>query len=251
LTALLDAFRKGVQAVAEYLAKGKLARRPPAALKALCDWRLVALQPGSLRVGIRLPDSSQKQLFEDIAPDVRRATSEFLTVAAWAGEQADLGKLDQHMPDREYRRILLNAVKSFAPRPRGTVERVTVSGQMAPERPIVLTKASSPWIDRAIDRTAEAQVEDHIGDLREIDLDNLTLTMRNVGDVQEVHCQFDPSLLEAAKEALDRRVKVSGVREVGLGRRARTKLNVFRLEVLDDATSETGDIIEESSQGKK
>jgi hypothetical protein len=89
-----------------------------------------------------------------------------------------------------------------------------------------------------IERTTNEQVEDHIGDLREIDLDNLTMVLRNAGDVREVRCTLDESLLESAKGALDRRVKVSGLRQSRPGRKALPSLHVFRLEVLDNIVAE-------------
>jgi hypothetical protein len=86
----------------------------------------------------------------------------------------------------------------------------------------------------ALDRNGTAPVEDHVGELREIDLDKRELTVRNAEDVREVRCTFDDSLLEAAKEALDRRVKVSGTRQLGSGRKVSPTLHVFRLEVLEE-----------------
>ncbi len=53
-TALLDALRKGVQAGTEYIARGALGTRPTSAIRSACDFRIVGLQSGSLRVGIRL-----------------------------------------------------------------------------------------------------------------------------------------------------------------------------------------------------
>jgi hypothetical protein len=243
LTAILDAFRKGVQAVAEFRSSGRLGQRPTATLKAACDWRLVTLKAGSLKMGIRLPDVEQQlSLLPEGVHDVRQATADFLAVAAWAGQEEAPEVLDQQFPDLEYRRALLTAVKPFVPRPRGSVERVTISGRLAPVAgPIVLTKHAPPRIDAAIDRTAKAQVEDHEGDLREIDLDNLTFTVRNLGDVQEVRCTFDESLLGTAIEALDRRVKVFGVRQVESGKRGRTTLHVFRLEVLEEQSPASSD----------
>jgi hypothetical protein len=249
LTALLDAFRKGVQSVAEFLTAGQLARRPTAALKAACDWRVVALRPGSLRIGVRLPELPQQLAFlpDSVGPDVRRALMEFLDVAAWAAAGEEPEALVERFPNPEKRRLLLNAVKPFAPRPRGSVARVAVSGGGIPVREIVLTRTTSQQIDRAIDRTAAAQVEDHIGDLREIDLDNLTIILRNAGEVQEVRCYLDDSLLETAKAALDRRVKVSGVRQTSTGRRILSALHVFRLEVLEEAGTEPEDELTNTS----
>jgi hypothetical protein len=240
LTALLDAFRKGIQAVAEFLYAGQLARRPTSALKHACDWQVVALRPGSLKVGIRLPDApEQMALWDGSAPDVRGAVREFLDVAAWAATDQEPGALAAQFPDPNRRRMLLNAVKPFVPRPRGSVESITVSGRAAPSaKPIVLTRAASGRLDRAIDQTTTAQVEDHVGDLREIDLDNLSMIIRNAAEVWEVRCTFEESLLEAAIEALDRRVKVTGSRETVPDRRVAPTLHVFRLEVLDELVPE-------------
>jgi hypothetical protein len=56
LTAALDAFRKGVQMVAQLISSGQVTTRPRHELKRACDMRVVAFRPGSLRVGFRLPD---------------------------------------------------------------------------------------------------------------------------------------------------------------------------------------------------
>src|SRR5262249_51582528 len=143
LTALLDALRKGVQTVAEFRYAGQLARRPRAALKDACDWRVVAPHPGSLKIGLGLPDAAgPPQLWDGTGPDVRRAVRDFLQVAAWAGSEDAPAVLDSLFPDPVARRLVLNSVKPFAPRPRGTIERVTVTGRLAPvARAIVLTRA--------------------------------------------------------------------------------------------------------------
>ena len=240
LTALLDALRKGVQAVAEYLFAGQLARRPTAALKQACDWQVVALMPGSLKVGIRLPQPPDQQtMWEEHAPKVREAVREFLDVAAWAAADQEPAMLAGRVRDPDRRRLLLNAVKPFVPRPRGAVESVTVFGRGAPfVEPIVLTRDATERIDAAIDQTTQDRIEDHIGDLREIDLDNLSMIIRNAGEVSEVRCSFEESLLEAAIEALNRRVKVSGVRQTGQGRRVSPMLHVFRLDVIEEPAPE-------------
>jgi hypothetical protein len=238
LTAILDALRKGVQSVAEFFHAGQLSRRPTATLKEACDWGVVALKAGSFMIGVRLPDASPTlAMWEDVAPDVRRATEAFLFVAAWAASEELPEALTGQFPDPEERRLLLNAVKPFVPRPRGAVENITVFGRMAPSAaPVILTRAASHRIDRAIDQTTTEQVEEYEGDLREIDLDNLSMVIRNAPDVKEVRCIFDESLLETAREGLDRRVTVSGIRQVTAGRRVSPVLRVFRIEVLDERT---------------
>jgi hypothetical protein len=61
------------------------------------------------------------------------------------------------------------------------------------------------------------------------------MVIRYAADVKEVRCTFDESLMEAAREALDRRVQVSGIRRMTAGRVSPT-LHVLRLDVLDEKT---------------
>jgi hypothetical protein len=78
-----------------------------------------------------------------------------------------------------------------------------------------------------------ALVEEHEGDLREIDLDELSFILRNAGEIQQIPCTFEEELLEGAKGALDRRVRVTGTREIQPGRRQSGKLHVARLVVME------------------
>jgi hypothetical protein len=122
------------------------------------------------------------------------------------------------------------------------VERVELSGRAVPRgAKIQLTRSANGRIDQAIDRIEAEQVEEHVGDLREIDLDKLSFVLRNTEDVREIPCTFEEDLLEMSKEALDRRVRVTGVRRVVEGRRVVPTLRVTRLVILDEeATESTG-----------
>jgi hypothetical protein len=237
LTAFLDALRKGIQTVAEFVAFGDLATRPTADLKRACDLRVVAFRTGSLRIGMRLPstqpDLASKELL-DLSRVTRQALRSYLEVAAWVDSDEGPDILQERFSDEAQLRLLLNALKTFVPRPRGDVESVELTGQFVPQgRRIRLTRAVHSRIDQAIDRTVAAQVEEHEGDLREIDLDEFSFILRNAGDIQQIQCRFEAGLLEAAKEALDRRVKVTGTRSVQSGRRQSGKLHVRRLVVMD------------------
>jgi hypothetical protein len=241
VTALLDSLRKGVQAIAEFLSTGHLTTRPTKELKHACDLRIVAFQPGSLRVGVRLPDEVQMEWIEGTEPAPIKALKQYLDVAGWVGSDDPAFALEQLIPDPQQRRVVLNALKPFVPRPRGDVERVELSGRAVPRgAKIQLTRGANGRIDQAIDRMAAEQVEEHVGDLREIDLDKLSFVLRNTEDVREIPCTFEEDLLEMAKEALDRRVQVTGVRRVVEGRRIAPTLRVTRLVILDeDATEST------------
>lgn len=240
LTAYLDAFRKGVQTIVEYERVGHLATRPTKELKNACDLQVAALMSGSLCIGIRVPEGVQMDLTDAGEPHpVMRALKQFLAVADWIASASPPETLLQLVTDAQKRRVLLNAVKPFVPRPRGQVESVEVRGRTVPAGHVIrLTRQSHQRINSAIDQIAAEQVETHSGDLREIDLDGLSFILRNAEDVHEVRCVFEEDLLETAKEALDRRVQVTGNRRVEPGRRASAALRVIRLEIVDEELGE-------------
>lgn len=236
LTAILDAFRKGVQSVAELILTGDLTTRPTAALKRSTDFRVVALAPGSLRLGVRLPSEES-----EAGSAVARALAEYLRVAAWVGSAQPEGDLQEEIPDARRRKLLLTELARLAPRERGLVDEVEFSGSLLRSERVagrvMLSRASRGRINQALDRISEQRVETYVGDLREIDLDKYSFVLRNAGtqpgEVLQVECQFLGELLEAAKEALDKRVQVTGSRSVDEGRRAKSLL-VSRLEIIED-----------------
>lgn len=80
--------------------------------------------------------------------------------------------------------------------------------------------------------------EEQVGNLREIDLDHQSFTLRDADQVREVRCTFEEDLPEAAKEGLDHRVRVAGVRRMEAGRSIAPTLRVIRLEILHEVASE-------------
>jgi len=77
---------------------------------------------------------------------------------------------------------------------------------------------------------AEEAVETFVGVLREIDLDERTFTVRDPDGARETRCQVPEDLLDVAREALARRVAVTGLR-----RRDPTRRQVFPLLVREIA----------------
>jgi hypothetical protein len=236
LTSILDALRKGVQSVAELLLTGGLTTRPTATLKRSADFRIVALAPGSLRVGVRLPDEEG-----EVPAAVARALTEYLEAAAWVGSDEPGATLEARVPDERRRRLLLTEVARLVPRDRGQVERVELSGVILRTArlsgAITLSRRGKKRIDETLDRLPQQRVETYTGDLREIDLDKRSFVLRDLeshaDELFQVECQFLPELLEAAKDALGKRVQVTGSRLADEARRARPLL-VSRLEILDE-----------------
>jgi len=238
LTSFLDTLRKGVQAATECIFTRALSTRPTKALKQACDLQIATLQAGSVQVGLRLPDPPRGEAHdEELLNAAETGLAAYLQVAAWASADSPEESLAAAVPDDELRRTLLAEVKRLAPRPRGDVDVVELSGRAMRGGRATLTKGTHERINRAIDRGTTSRAEQYIGELREIDLDNLTFTLRNVltqNGPFEVACKFEQELLPSAMESLDRRVEIAGERSANLSRGRSTPLRVTRLVILDD-----------------
>lgn len=160
VTTLLEALRRGVQAIAEFASAGQSVD----VLERACDLRIVAFRLWGQCIGLRVPDPGDYDWREHEEPAlVRRALSRLLEVAEWVGSDAPAEALESLCPDAQERRVILDALRPLVPRPGGDVERLELSGRAAPRgRTISLTRASHPRIDQAIDALAAAHVE--VGD---------------------------------------------------------------------------------------
>jgi hypothetical protein len=164
VTALLEALRKGLQAIAEFASAGQPTTRPAGALEHACDLRIVAFRLGGPGIGLRVPDPGDYDWREHEEPAlVRQALGRLLQVADWAGSDAPPEALESLCPDPRERRVILDALAPLVPPPGGDTERLEVSGKSAPRgRTISLTRGSRPRIDQAIDTLAAEYVD--IGD---------------------------------------------------------------------------------------
>lgn len=217
LTAFLDSFRRGVQAIAESTRSGRFGFRPTDELKRACDFRLVELEPGSLQIGLRVPEEGRGQgdLFggEDVGI-ATKALREFLAGAEWVASGASVEELATRFGEPRHRRHVLRALKPFVPRPRGEVESVELYGRSVPsDRRITLTRGAGARIEAAFEVALAGREERFVGDVREIDLDRRTFRLRNVEGLGELVCMYSPEMAAAAKGALEKRVAVVGVRQ--------------------------------------
>lgn len=236
VTAIIDLLRVGVQAVAEFLQRGMLGGRPTAALKDASDLRIVGWAPGSVQVGLRLPASAPTLVPEaDPATQARLALQLYLQAAAWAGSEDDLSQLELDLPDPEQRRLLLNQVARLIPRPRGSLQLVELSGPAVPCGPVRLRRETRERVRQAITRTVQEETSSTEGVVREIDLDQRTFIVRDLETGAETRCAIAADadgLLGIAKDALDHRVLVVGVRRRHPARRQAVPLLVREIDVL-------------------
>jgi hypothetical protein len=243
-TAILDALRKGVQAVTEVVATGGLGARPTAELKRACDLQLVAIAPGSLRVGLRLPVVDQQLTMDPkhVSVLASEALDTFLRVATWASSPDSTAGIDELGLDESLQRTALTQLLRLVPRQRGDVDLVELSGRrIRTSKAIKLLRSTRTRISEAIDRSAVERLEVHEGIVREIDLDKRSFILRHPDIPTELRCEFEEDLLDTAITALDRFVEVSGTRSVAPHRRSAGQLKVSRIDVVDESDDERPD----------
>ena len=241
VTSLLDTLRRGVQSVAEFLQRGAVGARPTAELKAACDLRIVGWMPGSVQVGLRLPEpTSQEAAPVGLSDQAREALGLYLRAASWVGSESDIAELDREIPDPAKRRLLLNQIREITPRPRGAAEIVELSGRWVPTGSVQLKRNSRERVRAALLQAISEELVTASGLLREIDLDDRSFIVRHPEEGgKQTHCEIPSDaddLLEIAKEALDHSVQVSGTQRRDPTRRKIYPLQVQEIEVLDQVT---------------
>lgn len=237
VTTMLDILRVGIQTVAEFLQRGSVSARPTAEIKKACDLRILEWIPGSVQVGLRLPDSTPALIADaTLQGQVRNALRLYMKTAAWAGSDDDVQSLEDGIPGTEERRLLLNQVSRLIPRPRGALEAVELYGREVAQQRVRLKRDTRHRIRRAITQTFEEQTITAEGVLREIDLDQRTFIVRQPGGPGETRCSIDEDaddLINIAKYALDHHVVVTGEQRRDLTRRQSSPLRVREIEILE------------------
>jgi hypothetical protein len=218
LTTWLAKLRKSVLHVTEYLQTGqlRLTGRPSAALLEATDPRLVALAPGSIRIGLRLPPQYvQDDAFpEDAPPQVTpsHSLSRLLEMAMWAASGADVLPEDL-FPDRDEAAVLAAEADELVPSNRSVVETVRFEGALVPaEQPVSLAASMRPRLRGLMQFLSVLTEETVVGTIREIDLDAQRVILRERGEgVSDIKCHLSEELVVVAEELLDQRVRVVGL----------------------------------------
>jgi hypothetical protein len=218
LSSWLAKLRKSVLAVTEYLQAGHLrvAGRPSAALIDATDLRLVALTPGSIRIGLRMPQQYvQEDAFHDDAPAEAapaQALARLMEMAMWAASGADALPEDV-FPDRDEAALLAAEAADLVPSTRSVVEVVSFEGALVPaEEPVRLEAPMRPRLRGLLQLLSVVAEEVVIGTIREIDLDAQRITLRERGaGVSDLKCHLPDELVDVAEELLDQRVRARGL----------------------------------------
>ena len=218
LAAYFKSLRVGLRSLVEFHIGRLPANAPSIELKQISDLSLVDLRPGSLDVGLRVPEvwSSQRDIFEPRSSSpLKEALSDFLKTSDWASRSADDSELQELFPKPSHRRRALNSIRTFVPRRRGgLVEEISLYGKAVTiSDRIILTRSAGQHIADAYKNSLSENEVSCEGVIREIDLDNQSFELRQVVDKEKAPCTYPESLEGIAKKLLGRRVIVVGIQQ--------------------------------------
>jgi len=217
LSEWLAKIRRALQNIGEYINTGKvLSGRPSIELNELTDPRIVALQHGSIKIGIRLPPpKAQTELFAENSqmPESlgQKALKRFLDVVVWIDSSKREFPRDQ-FPDSTEAIILVNQVSSLVPSRKGIVQTVRFSGALVPSPTgLYISHEALPRL-RQVATTLIKTHNDHVeGVIREIDLDAQRIILRERGPERpDIKCYLPDELVEQVENLLDKHVRVYG-----------------------------------------
>lgn len=211
----LENFKMGVQRIADYSIESTVLKkgRPKKEISNLCDFN-VKILPGSLRLGLSFPfPIGQKTLENDtIENPVENAVKKFLKGASWA-VGLDKNNIEDIFPDEKERRLILNQIDKLTPAKESDYSTVEFKGKFADSKEtIILTDKANERIQKAIKIAIPPEKTIEEGVIREMDLDRLCFDLRErPNNKKDLHCRYDKSLYDDARECFDKKVKIIGI----------------------------------------
>ncbi|HKV40093.1 MAG TPA: hypothetical protein VJX67_12845 [Blastocatellia bacterium] len=146
VSSTLKTLSDGILAIAEFTNRRSGNAVPSGALKHACDLEIVAWVPGSIQLGLRLPEAPLREGKEE----ARLALTRYLEAAEWVGSEAGPEQYQQEMNDAELGGLLLKQVNKLLPKP-GDLESVEIAGRFPKaRRTAILRRKSKGRIRQAI-----------------------------------------------------------------------------------------------------
>ncbi|HTT34371.1 MAG TPA: hypothetical protein VMH78_00670, partial [Thermoplasmata archaeon] len=234
LTETLDRLRKALAGT--YAAVGKFRwsgrGRYTEEIRRAADIRVLALVPGSLRLGIDLPEPFHRRTMDNFGPRPsptpgRAALAALLAASKWAASDSPPEALSDAIPDPTTRKSVLEQVRRLSPSPKGKITTLEISGvSMQIGDSAKLTHAARSRARVAAYPGGGTQEFDDVGQLRALNVDldegrRVFVLRKRSGDRPSIRGDFPPELAHEVLDAIKHgyRVRVGGILETkGNGR---------------------------------
>jgi len=188
---VLKTLKTGLETTAAFLGGERSRRGHSPGIKEATDLRIVAWEPGSVKVGLRLPERTAMEP-PGTPEQVHIAVDRYMQAARWASSGSDPSRLEAEIPDPAFRRLLLAQISRLVPRSRSDLEAVELSRDAKDGTTVLLRPDAAKRVRAAMRRAAEDETGDGSakakGVLREIDLDQRTFIVRDPDAKAETKC---------------------------------------------------------------
>lgn len=203
----IAALQRGLQRVGEFVVRSNAAERGEHAAMRIADQfelELVAANPGSFRVGLRV--RPVPSLFALRDSDKMAAVGRLASVLRLVSRGDNLEHLGNELPDVNVRLQVLQSLKEVAPPRQKADYAIELSGRSLGNDHVILDRRTRQFIVGTIRLTRREASQDGI--IREINLDRRTFQIRT--PASSIRCQYPPELEPQATAALNHRVRVTG-----------------------------------------
>jgi hypothetical protein len=217
ITDWLSKFRHALQYIAEYLEYKRIViGRPSSEILTKTDPKLIALRPGSIKIGLNFPaEYVQEELFQNNSDKSttlpHRALDRLLSLISWVDSEQN--ELPQNLfPDDTETSIIVDQVISLVPSKRSVVKTLRFSGVIVPSpTSLFITVESKPKLQKLREQLTKIHEDVVEGVIREIDLDAQRIILRERGpEAPDLKCYLPDELVGLAEELLDNYVRIRG-----------------------------------------
>ncbi len=206
---LADGTRKAMNALLDHMFATPIEGRPRQEHRALYDLPIQRFAFSSLELSFGAPEESL------VAVDqVREAAQRLETGLTWASTSTP--EPWGEIPEDE-RATILRAALFLTPPAAGPISEIHVSGRWIHNRKLRLTRESRRRVRQELRRVDSERIVRYEGRIGELDIDNLSFTLRDTVDGQDRRGFFTEDLLDDMVALLSdvRRVAVAGVERQG------------------------------------
>jgi hypothetical protein len=207
----IGGLQRGLQRLGEFVARTQFGfgeNIPSHTLARQFELEVVAVNPGSFEVGVRLSGAGRLEVpFESVNEAVRRFGSAARHISMGEATPEYLAEL---VSDLNAQLQLLQAFKDIAPSTRRRDLTISLVAQSAGDEPVTFTPVTRAYITSLIRSRSQHATE--TGVVREVDLDKRTFKLRT--DTTTLRCRFSEGSEEMMTNTLGRRARISGTAKI-------------------------------------
>ena len=210
ISGYLDNFRKTIQKVYGIVNDVKLKTRVPSSIAKMTDFRLVQYAPGSINFSLSLPEK-QVGFFEE--ENIDTALELYFDILKWLSGDFESSKRIDALDEEKLEKLLVTILKTLPD--DKNITSVEFFGNKISKRIYINNRSKDKIKDTIRKIESKENLLEYRGCIRELDLDKLTFSLRNINDkeVKQLKCQLNEEIIEDIKNYFDTEVIVTGVKK--------------------------------------